>query len=91
MKITLDLPDNLMREIKNRAAKENRKLKDVIADLLRRGISREPLKPLAVRNQVKLPLVTCAHEASLDEEITPERVANLLMAEDAETRSGSLR
>jgi hypothetical protein len=91
MKTTLDLPDNLMREIKIQAAKENRKLKDVIADLLRRGLSRKTLKRPAVRYRVKLPLVRCAHEASSDEEMTPERVASILMAEDAETPSGSLR
>ena len=38
MKTTLDLPDELMREVKIRAVKENRKLKDAIADLLRRGL-----------------------------------------------------
>jgi plasmid stability protein len=38
MKTTLDLPEDLMREIKIRAVKGNRKLKDAIADLLRRGL-----------------------------------------------------
>jgi hypothetical protein len=34
MKTTLELPDDLMRDIKVRAAQENRELKDLIADLL---------------------------------------------------------
>lgn len=38
MKTTLDLPDDLMREIKILAAREGRKLKDVIADSLRRDL-----------------------------------------------------
>ena len=39
MKTTLDLPDDLVREVKIRAVRENRKLKDAIADLLRLGLS----------------------------------------------------
>lgn len=38
MKTTLDLPDHLMRRVKIRAASEGRKLKDVIAELLEKGI-----------------------------------------------------
>ncbi len=38
MKTTLDLPDELMREVKIRAAMEDRKLKDLIPDLLQRGL-----------------------------------------------------
>ncbi|HEV3309897.1 MAG TPA: antitoxin, partial [Chloroflexota bacterium] len=37
-KTTVELPDELMREIRLRTALENRKLKDVMADLLRRGL-----------------------------------------------------
>ena len=39
MKTTLDLPDELVREIKLRAVNEGRTLKDVIADLLRAGLA----------------------------------------------------
>ena len=35
MKTTLDLPDDLMRSMKIRAATQGRKLKDVIADAIR--------------------------------------------------------
>ncbi len=83
MKTTLDLPDELMRDIKIRAIKENRKLKDAVADLLRLGLSQRGAGPATVRNRVMLPLVQCAHEAPRGEEITPERVASLLLAEDA--------
>jgi plasmid stability protein len=38
MKTTLDLPDDLMREVKVRAAREDRKLKDLIPDLLKKGL-----------------------------------------------------
>jgi hypothetical protein len=91
MKTTLDLPDELMREIKIRAARENRKLKDAIAELLRRGLSRRPTGPKALRNRVKLPLVQCAHDAQPAEEITPERAAEILQEEEAERRDGTVR
>ncbi len=83
MKTTLELPDDLMREIKIRAVNENRKLKDAIADLLKRGLSQKTVEPPTVRNRVKLPLVQCAHKARPDEEMTPERVARLLLQEES--------
>ncbi len=39
MKTTLDLPDELMRAIKVRAAQQGRKMKDVVTELLRSGLS----------------------------------------------------
>jgi plasmid stability protein len=85
MKTTLDLPDELMRTVKVRAAEENRKLKDVIADLLRRGLSAESRGAPGSQNHVELPLVQCAHPAAAGEEITPDRAAELLAAEDAQS------
>ena len=38
MKTTLDLPDPLMREVRIRAAQDGRKLKDLVAELLRCGL-----------------------------------------------------
>ena len=91
MKTTLDLPDDLMREIKIRAVHEDRKLKDAIADLLRRGLSQDAMGSRAVRRRVQLPLVQCSQEARPGEEMTPDRVADVLLAEESETRRGSLR
>ncbi len=91
MKTTLDLPDDLMRAIKVRAVKENRRLKDAIADLLRRGMARGPGVPTSVRRRVKLPLVRCAHEARSGEEMTPERVAEALLEEEAKAHRVPLR
>jgi hypothetical protein len=39
MKTTFDLPDALVKEIKLRAVHEGKKLKDAVAELLRRGLS----------------------------------------------------
>ena len=83
MKTTLDLPDDLARAVKIRAVEENRKLKDTIADLLRRGLAQKRGAPAVAGNRLKLPLVECAHEAVPDEEMTPERVAEALLEEEA--------
>ena len=86
MKTTLELPDELMRAIRLRAVRENRKLKDAIADLLRRGLAPEAKRPQVLRHRVKLPLVLCAHAARPGEEITPERAARILLDEESGAR-----
>lgn len=47
MKTTLDLPDPLMRRVKIRAASDGRKLKEVIADLLEKGMDNPAAEVLA--------------------------------------------
>ena len=39
MRITLDLPDALMEQLKLRAIEQGRKLKDMVAELLRKGLA----------------------------------------------------
>lgn len=46
MKTTLELPDELMRSIKVRAAQTDRTLKDVVSDLIQRGLE-SPAIPAA--------------------------------------------
>jgi plasmid stability protein len=43
MRTTLNLPDALMREIKIRAASTDRRLTDVLTELIRKGLAREAL------------------------------------------------
>lgn len=91
MKTTLDLPDELMKSIKLRAVEENRTLTDLIAELLRRGLADEGAEPGEVRNRVTLPLVHVAHAARPDEDLTPERVANILLMQEAESHNDLMR
>ena len=63
MKTTLDLPDELVREVKLRAVHEGKKLKDLTAEILRRGLSvSAPTTP--VRHSAQLPIVPSLQEAS---------------------------
>lgn len=90
MKTTLELPDDLMRAVKIRAVEENRRLKDTMADLLRRGLDRERGTPVPAPRRLRLPLVECAHEARPDKEVTPQRAADILLAEEGGARRGAL-
>ncbi len=54
MKTTLDLPDELMREVKIRAVHEHKKLKDTIAELLRKGIAAGEGRRWKIRKPIKL-------------------------------------
>lgn len=70
MKTTFDLPPELVRALKLRAVHEGRKLKDVAADLLKRGLdgpetaaTRKPAKPKIEIQPNGLPVVRCSAKA----------------------------
>lgn len=66
MKTTLDLPNDLVREVKLRAVNEGKKLKDVISDLLRQGLG-HPAPTVegvtARRGTIDLPLFPSSPDA----------------------------
>jgi plasmid stability protein len=89
MKTTLDLPDALMKQVRLRALQDGRKLKDAVAELLRKGLhvamNTEPnaLPPVVTTDKkTGLPLIECKQPASSQEELTPQRVADILMAQE---------
>jgi hypothetical protein len=84
VKTTLELPDDVMRAARIRAVDEGRPLKHVVADLLRLGLAAERGAVEGGRRKVRLPLVLCAHPAFPGDELTPDRVAELLVADEAE-------
>ena len=91
MKTTFDLPDALIIQVKLRALREGRKLKDAVADLLRKGLavatSTKPdaQGPVITRDKkTGLPLIECKQAAAPQEEMTPERVADILLAQEVE-------
>jgi hypothetical protein len=65
MKTTLDLPDELMRGMKIRAATQGRKLKDVVADAIRESLGSKPdahaeAPPLVIsRSASGFPYIQC--------------------------------
>jgi plasmid stability protein len=91
VKTTLDLPDELLRTVKVRAANEGRSLKDVVSELIRRGLVRGATETGDIASRVRLPLVQCAHSAIPTEEATPERVAALLVEEEQQRAQAPAR
>jgi hypothetical protein len=89
MKTTLDLPPNLVRAMKVRAARDGRKLKEVAAEVVRAGLAAQTnssggLGPKVIKDKkTGLPVIQCRHAAKRDEEMTPERVAALLAEQEA--------
>lgn len=81
MKTTLDLPADLIREMKLRAAHEGRKLRDVATEIFRRGLLQAGPQGEAPRHRVKLPLIECRTAAK---ELTAEQVAEVLLKQEAE-------
>ena len=68
MKTTLDLPDALMREVKIRAVHERKKLKDAIAEFIRKGMAVGRKRPRKTPKPVKLrggPITTEEIEAAI--------------------------
>jgi hypothetical protein len=68
MKTTLDLPDELMREVKIRAVHEHKKLKDIIAEFVRKGMAAGKRRPAKIPKPVKLrrgPITTEEIEAAI--------------------------
>ncbi|MDP1587350.1 MAG: hypothetical protein Q8M07_06390 [Prosthecobacter sp.] len=80
MKTALDLPVDLVREIKPSAVHEGSKLKDTIAEMLRKGLRDRTAKNNAKVSRVKLPLVHCRRSATL----TPDKVVAALLKQEAE-------
>ena len=69
MKTTLDLPDDLMREVKIRAVHERKKLKDAIAEFIRKGMAVSKGRPPKIPKPIKLrggPLTIAEIEAAIN-------------------------
>ncbi len=54
MKTTLDLPDDLMQQVKIRAVHEQKKLKDAIAEFIRKGMAASKGRAPKIPKPVKL-------------------------------------
>ena len=58
MKTTIDLPEDLVREMKCRAVREGRKLREVAEEVFRRGLAApSPARGPGIRHRVSLPII----------------------------------
>lgn len=71
MKTTLDLPDELIHEVKLRAVHQRRTVKDLVAEILRQGLgmaplagaAQRPVSPMVKISQGGLPVIQCSPTA----------------------------
>jgi len=71
VKTTLDLPDELIREVKLRAVVQRRTVKDLVAEFIRHGLGMAPLgraeqRPSSSKVNIGgngLPVIRCASDA----------------------------
>jgi hypothetical protein len=88
MKTTLDLPEDLMREVKILAVEDNRKLKDTIADLLKQGLAQRRCETPQSSQRAPFPIFRGGHAAKPGEEMTPERIHDILLQQDVDRALG---
>lgn len=86
MRTTLDLPDDLLRRVKARAALEGMKMKDLVALYLQHGLTQTAPPGVAGRERSRLPTRTLAGTPL--PALTNAEIEELLSAEDAERASG---
>lgn len=97
MKMTVDLPDALVKEIKLRAVHDDLKLKHAIAELLRKGLE-APEPPQAddggpgyiIDPQTRLPLIPYRRRQP-SEELTADRIKEILLEQEVERYKESFR
>lgn len=75
MKTTLDLPDDLVQELKLRSVHERSKLKDVAAAALRRGLAMDNKPTQPRKKSIKLPLFECDPDAPAAKMTAEELIA----------------
>jgi hypothetical protein len=79
MKTTMDLPVELIREMKLRAVREGRKLREVAEEVIRRGLEAPVRSSPGRRRRVPLPIVP-AEPGAIPFDLTGDRLLELEQA-----------
>lgn len=85
MKTTLEIPDDIFREAKAKAATEGRKLKDLVADALRAAIRQQPAEGRGLRT-TRFPILKSSKPGALT--VEEVRRAEVEMEKEAEVPGG---
>lgn len=78
MKMTFDLPADVVQRLKIKAAEEGLKLKDLIAEACRMFLDQPPNRKKAKAKKSPFPLFKGGHPAKPGEELTPEKIDEIL-------------
>ena len=89
MKTTLEIPDDLFREAKAKAATEGRKLKDLVADALRAVVRQQPAAASSLR-KTRFPILKSSKPGALSAEDVSRAEADM-EKEEATLHGNSVR
>lgn len=78
MKMTFELPPDIIQRLKIEAAKEGVKLKDLVAGVLRAHLAKPGGAKKPKPGAAPFPLFKGGHPATASKEITPERLHQVL-------------
>lgn len=78
MKMTFDLPADVARRLRIKAAEEGLKLKDLIAEACRNFLDKPSRAPKTKPVKSPFPFFSGGHPAKPGEEVTPEKVDAIL-------------
>ncbi len=78
MKMTFELPPDIIQRLKIEAAKEGLKLKDLVAGVLRAHLTKPAGAKKPKPGNGPFPLFKGGHPAAAGEEVTPERLHQVL-------------
>ena len=84
MKTTLDLPEELVRAMKIRAATEGRKLREVAAEVIQKGLSPPVTNTGSAGTRVKLPFFEGSTPVKSEEQLTPQKIHEILLNQEIE-------
>ena len=88
MRTTIDLPDDLFRQVKARAALEGRKLKDLLAEYVEQGLSRSSIPgELRRRARSEIPIARPATGVPIPA-LTNAEIEEIFAHEDAARACG---
>jgi hypothetical protein len=85
MKTTLDLPEPLFEEVRRRASRDGEELGETLIGLVKKGLEitvADPLKlepAVVTTSALGFPLIAGGRPAKASDELTPERVAEILL------------
>jgi len=88
MKTTIDLPDDVLRQLKLRAVIDGRTVKELAGDLLRKGLMvasmpKGPVQPVIAKDKkTGLPVIQCRRGAPRGQP-TAEQIAEMLTVQEA--------
>ena len=85
MKTTIDLPPEIVRDLKLHTVHHGRKMAQIAVETILRGLTvAKSSENCNVRHRVTLPLIQCLHPATPATTLTADKVAEILLKQEVD-------